>query len=397
MLEAGLMSLLPEPVRAWRERQRRRQLQLLGQHRGGLADHQFPPANRLGRKHRLGRALRAQLRDVYVLFHESRNSLILFVAVLLGGALIFSSFYVHPGTQQHPGFGEALFATFAMIFLGFETTLQFPKEWYLQILFFVIPILGLAAVADGVLRFGTALTNKQVRGQKWQVAMASTYSNHVIVCGLGKVGYRVVLELLNFGRDVVGIESNPEGRFVEKAKALDIPVIIADARRSENLVKVGVQQADAIIPCTDDELTNLDIALDARDLNPGIKVVMRLFDPDLARRVEKGFGIHTAFSVSALAAPIFAAAAMRVDVKYSFYVGDALLNLAQVIINPDSRLIGWPVEKLESELDLSVVCYRGPLITDLHPGPDLSLNAGDEILVLASLDILQRLYDLNQG
>ena len=48
--------------------------------------------------------------------------------------------------------------------------------------------------------------------------------------------------------------------------------------------------------------TNLDIALQARELNPGIKVVLRMFDPDLARRVESGFGIHTAFSTSALAA-----------------------------------------------------------------------------------------------
>ena len=48
---------------------------------------------------------------------------------------------------------------------------------------------------------------------------------------------------------------------------------------------------------------------------------MRMFDPELARRVEKGFGIHTAFSVSALAAPIFAAASMRVERKNLFLRG----------------------------------------------------------------------------
>jgi Trk K+ transport system NAD-binding subunit len=112
--------------------------------------------------------------------------------------------------------------------------------------------------------------------------------------------------------------------------------------------------------------------------------------------VEKGFGIHTAFSTSALAAPIFAAAAMRVDVQYSFYVGEALLNLSQVVIRPGSQLIGWPLEKLEAELDLSVVCYQGIEGADLHPRPDLGLDAGDEILVLASLDTLQRLHDLNR-
>jgi Trk K+ transport system NAD-binding subunit len=284
-----------------------------------------------------------------------------------------------------------------MVFLEFETVLKYPDEWYLQILFFIIPVLGLAAIADGVLRFGAALTNKQTRGQKWQVAMASTYSNHVIICGMGRVGFRVALELCKFGRDVVAVEPDPEGRFVDKAKGLDIPVIIADARRTESLIKAGVGRADAIIPCTDDELANLDIALDARDQNPNIKVVMRLFDPDLARRVEKGFGIHTAFSTSALAAPIFATAAMRLNVKHSFYVGDTLLNLSQMTIEPSSRLVGWPVEKLESDLDLSVVCYQGREFTDLHPAPDLCLSAGDQILVLASLEPLQQLDDLNRG
>ena len=65
----------------------------------------------------LRRAVRAQLRDARVLFQESRNALFLFAAVLVSGALIFSSFYTYPDTQQHPGFVEALYATFAMVFL----------------------------------------------------------------------------------------------------------------------------------------------------------------------------------------------------------------------------------------------------------------------------------------
>ena len=345
-------------------------------------------------KRQLRRTLRAQLRDLRVLFRESWISLFLFLIIVTGGAVLFYLFYSYPETGQHPSFVEALHATFALIF--FELVLPFPEQWYLQSLFFDIPILGLAVVADGLLRFGTALLNKQARGQKWQVAMASTYSNHVIVCGMGKVGYRVTLQLLKFGREVVGIEQSPEGRFVEKARALGIPLIIANARRSENLVKAGVKRADVIIPCTDDELANLDIALDARELNPDIKVVMRMFDADLAKRIEKGFDIHTAFSTSALAAPIFAAAAMRLNIQHSLYIGDQLLNLSEVIIEPGSQLTGWSVEKLEAELDLSVVCRQSENVADLHPNPDLCLGAGDKVLVLASLETLRRLKDLNQ-
>jgi voltage-gated potassium channel len=194
---------------------------------------------------------------------------------------------------------------------------------------------------------------------------------------------------------VIAIESNPDSRFIEKAKSRGIPVIIADARRTEYLIKANIKTADAVIPCTDDELTNLDIALDARELNPDVKVVMRLFDPDLARRVEKGFGIHTAFSTSALAAPIFATASMRVNVKTSFYVQDTLLNVSALTIRPGSALSGYKVRQLEEALDLSVICYTQGGNSILHPDSDLSLQAGADILVLATLDVLTRLEDMN--
>jgi Trk K+ transport system NAD-binding subunit len=282
-----------------------------------------------------------------------------------------------------------------MIF--FQTLLDYPSEWYLQIFFFIIPVVGLTLVADGVLKFGTALFNKNERGQKWQVSMASIFRDHVIVCGLGKVGYRVVLELLRFGRDVVVIEKDPEGQFIEKVKALDVPVIIGDATRSDFLKKAGVADADAILPATDDQLANLETALDAREINPGIKVVMRFFDVELARKVEKGFGIHTAFSSSALTAPIFAAAAMRLNIKHSFYVGDELMNVSEVIVLLDSELAGWTLAELEKKINLTVLYFKDGEINDIHPDKSLVLEEGDHLLVLASIEALQQVRNLNQA
>jgi voltage-gated potassium channel len=348
----------------------------------------------VGRKKDMKRALRAQWRDAVVLFHESRSALILFVALVFGGAVLFYLFYTDPITGQQINFSEALYGTFALLF--FQGSLQYPHQGFIQILYFIIPILGLVVVADGVIRFGVALTNKQERGQKWQIAMASTYSGHVIICGMGKVGYRVALELLKFNRDIVAIEANPEGRFLEKTEALGIPVIIADARRSENLIKAGIEKADAVIPCTDNELTNLDIALDAREINPNAKIVLRMFDPELAQRVEKGFGIHTAFSVSALAAPTIAAASMRVNVRSSFYVGDQLLNISEITIQSGATIEGWSIEKLERSLDLSVVSYIEASRTHLHPATNLILIAGYQLLVLATLETLKNLSLLNR-
>lgn len=343
---------------------------------------------------KFSRTFRAELRDIRLLLGEFKFSLVLFLAIIFGGALLFNLYYTNPETGSHPNIEQSLHAAFALVF--FEIVLPFPDVWYMQGLFFLIPILGLAVVVDGVIKFGSALVNKNTRGQKWQVAMASIFNKHIIICGLGRTGYRVALELQKFDRDIVAIELNENSRFIEKAKSIGIPVIIANARRSENLIKANVKKADSIIPCTENELTNLEIALDARELNPGIKVVMRMFDPELAERVEKGFGIHTAFSTSALAAPIFATAAMRVNVKHSFYVGDQLLNLSEVKIQPDSKLVGRTVERMESELGLSFVSYQDDNIEKLHPDPDLKVQGGAKVLVIATLDSLHKLNDLNK-
>ena len=339
------------------------------------------------------RVARAALRDLRVLLSESRGSLILFASVFACTSLLLRLVYVFPGTGQHPSLGNALYGALAMVF--FETALPFAEQWYLQPLFLIVPLLDLAALATGVVRFSTALINKRERGQKWQVAMASTYSNHVVVCGIGKLGYRVVLELVKFGRDVVAVDADADGRFIEKVQGMNIPVVAGDARREENLIKAGVPRADSIIPCTGDELANLDIALDAREMNPGIKVVMRMFDQDLAARVEKGFGIHTAFSASALAAPLFAAAAMRVDTKYAFYVDDTLLHVSRVRIETASRLTGLTVGRLAQELGVKVVSHQRAGSTEGHPDAELGLEEGDTLTLIATMEELSRLAGLN--
>jgi Trk K+ transport system NAD-binding subunit len=337
---------------------------------------------------------RAQLHDARVLVNEFWKTLALFLIILFGGGLALHVWYFYPGTNLHPGFAESLFSAFALLF--FETSLPFPDQFPLQVLFFLIPVLGLSTLAEGLVRFSIALTDKNARGEKWQAAMASTYKNHIIVCGFGKVGYRVTLELLKYDREVIAIENDPQGRFLQKAHDLGIPVITADARRSASLIKANISQADVIIPCTNDELANLDIALDARELNPEIKIVMRMFDDDFARRVEKGFGIHTAFSSSALTAPLVAAKAMRMDVKHSFYVGDNLLNISELVVAEGAGLEDMTVHELETQYSLSVVYGQVSSQKSMHPAPEQILSAGLRILILADMETLQKIVKLNQ-
>ena len=77
-----------------------------------------------------------------------------------------------------------------------------------------MPVIGIMLLSAGAANLGVKLFNKSARGQDWEVALASMYSDHIIVCGLGKLGYRVTLQLLEFGQSVVAIEREADKDFI---------------------------------------------------------------------------------------------------------------------------------------------------------------------------------------
>jgi voltage-gated potassium channel len=339
------------------------------------------------------RVVRAYLRDTRVLIRQFRVSLVAFVILLCGGAAVLALFYVNPETGEGVGWMEAANAALNLVF--FSPVLPFPSAFGLQLVFMLTPVVGLALVADGLLRFGVGLFNRQSRKEAWQVAIASTYREHVVVCGLGRIGYRVVKELLCLGEQVVGIACAADSAFTEELRDLHVPVLQGDARQADTLEEARVQDASAIVVCMEDDLANLDVALEARDLNPEVKVVLRMFDERLAERVKSGFAIHTAFSTSALAAPVFAAAATRAQIDHSLYLDEVLLNVARTKVREGSDLDGRQIGEVEKDLDVTCILHRGAGSADLHPHPESVLRAGDSLVVFASLESLSRLRCAN--
>ncbi len=335
------------------------------------------------------RLLRAYLRDTWLLVRQFRSTLLIFLLLLFVGTTVLRYTY-RPG--QPIGWLAAMDMTLGLMF--FEMGWEYPASLPAQVVYLLWPILGLALVVNGVVQFWIALFNRQERREAWEVALASTYRNHIVVCGLGKVGSRAAFHLLQMGYDVVGVEQNPQAPFLETVRRRRIPVILGNARRPDVLEKAGVRSASAIIAATEDDMTNLGIAMEARLLNPGIQVVLRMFDQQLADTIRRSFGF-AAFSTSALAAPALAAAATRAAVEYSFYLNDVLLNISRLTVNPGSALVGKRVEEMEQELDLSIILHSTADGVDFHPPADQVLAAGDCLVVLAPLEALSRLHQLN--
>ena len=108
-----------------------------------------------------------------------------------------------------------------MIFL--ESSLDFPDEWYLQPLFFLFPIVGLGAIADSVIRLAFLMFTRKQNQPEWNRMLASLCRNHVVVVGVGRVGYQVIKELLELRESVVAIEQVERGRAPRRALRQEDP------------------------------------------------------------------------------------------------------------------------------------------------------------------------------
>ncbi len=319
------------------------------------------------------------------LLREFKWPLGIFFALVFGGGLLITLFHEKSFT-----YGEACYTVFSMLFL--EPGDQFPQRWFLQVLYYIAPVLGVFVIADSLVRFGILIFQRKSRLKEWWTMQASTYSKHIIVAGVGRVGYRIIHELHRGGNLVVGLERDPDKYLTKELQDLGVPILTGDARLKSVLHEANVKEAKAVIAATNDDLANLDIALTAREIKPDIHVVLRIFDDTLANKFASAFKMPT-ISTSQTAAHVFVAAATGRNVYASFQIDKTDVHMADVVVG---KLAGRTIGDLESAHQVRIVCHstRGSL--SLHPKNDAALQSDDTIVVMAAEERLRKLEELNR-
>jgi Trk K+ transport system NAD-binding subunit len=125
----------------------------------------------------------------------------------------------------------------------------------------------------------------------------------IIVCGLGRTGYKIFSLLRQQGAAVVGISDRllpNEGD----------GVVIGDLQAASTLRRAGIEEAQTLVLSNDDDGLNLAILTQARVINPRIRIVNRLFNTSLGDRLDQTLPDHVSMSVAALAAPVFVFSAL---------------------------------------------------------------------------------------
>ena len=324
------------------------------------------------------------------LFREFRWPIVVLLALVLGGGSLLHRFYHH----QEVSLAKACFSVFQMIF--FQGGLEYPDEWYLQPLFYLVPVVGLGALADSVVRLAYLMFTQKQRLPEWQRMVASLYRNHVVVVGVGKVGYGVIQGLVERREAVVAIDQSSDAPLLDLVFEMGVPVIRGNGRHDKVLIEAGVPRARAVILACSDDLTNLDAGLAARDLNPSARIVLRLFDESLARKISGAFTMP-AISVAEVSAPAFIAAATGRKIYQPLQLAGQRVHLTDMTVDPAGTLVGLTVGGIQSDFQVNIVMHQGPDDVSVNPAHGVRLCAGDTMLLIAPMDRLIVLEARNHG
>lgn len=332
------------------------------------------------RADRYSRTVRAVWRDSRALWREFQRPILVFLAATLIGGWLYGELSVLAGNPRQPYFQMPfLMLTLMLVEVGTEI----PTQPYLLIFWYVMPVLFVYIIGRGAVDFVRLFFNRGERRSAWEEAVASTYRDHIIIIGIGHVGLRIVRQLAQMGFDMVAVDLSISDELDDELSALGAPAIVADGRLPATLEKAGLSRAQSVVIATANDQVNLELAMRVRDINPHVRLVVRMWDDQYARQLKHFLGVEAVLSASDLSAPVFAGSAVGVEIAQTLRIGDEEFSMIRLQIAAGSLLDGGTVAELQRQHQLDIVLHERGGTVHVNPAGEMSVSAGDTLVLFA--------------
>ena len=321
----------------------------------------------------------------------SYAALAIFVAITFGaigfhlieGHSLLDSFHLATQTVTTVGYGDVpinspagrLFAIFFML-IGAGTVL------------YALTTLAQALIQTEVL---SILTNRR------KIKEMQKLSNHFIVCGAGRVGRRIIRNLISQKMPYVVIERDEKkvAEFIEKGDL----VIVGDATSEEILRRAGVDRAKGLASCLPDDAANVYVVLTARGMNAYLHIVARAVEEEAEPKLIRA-GASRVVAPTIIGSQTMARALLKpaiADFMDSIVAENLDLAFEEVTIADTSSYCNKKLKNtdIQSELDLVIVAIRrkdGQMI--FHPMGNTEIYEGDLLITIGRGESLQKLTEL---
>jgi hypothetical protein len=154
---------------------------------------------------------------------------------------------------------DNLYLTLGLISMN-TGAVEGPVSWQLEIARFLVP----AVAAYSAFKAFAAIFIEQTN--RFRLLFIR---DHVLICGLGRKGYRLAEQFQTQGDQVVVIEVNESNEWIQSARSSGVIVIQGDATDELVLQSARVRRARYLISVLGDDGLNAEIAVQAEELTRG--------------------------------------------------------------------------------------------------------------------------------
>ena len=213
----------------------------------------------------------------------------------------------------------------------------------------------------------------------------------IAIAGAGKVGRAIARELLSNGHESMLVDRDPE-----KARPDVVPgatVLRGDTCEIAVLDQADLQSCQVLIAATGDDKVNLVVSLLAKTEYGVPRVVARVNHPKNEWMFDESWGVDVAVSTPRMLSALVEEAVTVGDLVRLFTFRQGNANLVELTLPPSSTVVGSRVGDVRWPVDIALVA----IIRDtrvITPSQDDSLEAGDELMFVASPDQEQALENL---
>src|SRR5436190_192556 len=188
------------------------------------------------------RTLQAQLLYTWVLIKRFRWTFLMLLLLVFGGGVAL--YALMPSAGRPIGLGRAIVAAYFLLFA--QPIIDIPDHTAVELVAVIIPPLGITTVAEGLVRFAYLFFARERNDKEWFSVLAQTLKDHVIICGAGRVGFRVFEQLHKLDVPIVMIERDETKPFLAEIRAAGVAVMIDDVRAAGTLKRANIAKARAI-------------------------------------------------------------------------------------------------------------------------------------------------------
>jgi len=206
----------------------------------------------------------------------------------------------------------------------------------------------------------------------------------VIVAGAGTLGRRVT-RYVSAKHEVTIIEQNPErcAAVTEEFKGWkEVSVILGDIDEPTVLLQAGVDRADVFVAATGDDEDNLVGCLLAKTEFKVKKVIAAVRNPRNRWLYNRSWGVDVALDSAQIVARIIEEEATLTDLVRLLDLREGDVTVTSMTATEGGSLAG----KTFGELRMPKSCYPAAVLRGsevIMPGPDVRINVGDALLVIA--------------